>query len=108
MRYKKKQSVIDVAIEQINQCMINSRNPNSLTKRTGDYRIGLKKAKDILEELKAMHREETCQFAVDWFQNCPIGGDVQYPKHAEQYYNERFGSWVTGNNKQAYYSCQAE
>ena len=40
---------------------------------------------------KAMHREETCQFAVDWFQNCPIGGDVQDPKHAEQYYNETYG-----------------
>lgn len=43
------------------------------------------------KQAKAMHRKETCQFAVDWFQNCPIGGDVNDPKCAQKYYNETFG-----------------
>jgi hypothetical protein len=84
MSNEKKQTSIDIAIEQINQCMIESRNPNSMTKRTGDYRIGLKKAKDILEELKAMHREEIID-AVDGFpiQNRNLDG--------KDYYNETYG-----------------
>jgi len=44
----------------------------------------------ILEQAKEMQEKETCQFAVDWFQNCPIGGDVNSTEDAQQYYKERF------------------
>ena len=83
MSNEKKQTSIDIAIEQINQCMIESRNPNSITKRTGDYRIGLKKAKDILEELKSMHKQQIID-AVDGFplENRNLNG--------EDYYNETY------------------
>lgn len=53
-----KQSSIDTAIEQIYQKILDSKNPNATTKRGGDYRIGLRAAIDILEELKEMHKQE--------------------------------------------------
>lgn len=41
--------VYEKIISEIKQKMIDSRNPNNKTKRTGDYRIGLKKAIEIIE-----------------------------------------------------------
>jgi len=46
---------------------------------------------ELFKQAKAMHKEETCQFAVDWFQNCPIGGDVNSTEDATEYYNETYG-----------------
>lgn len=43
---------IDIAINLINEKIIKSTMPNNQTKRTGDYRIGLNKAIDILYNLK--------------------------------------------------------
>ena len=45
---------------------------------------------EILEKAKAMHKAETCQFAVNWFKDCPIGGDVNSTEEATQYYNDTF------------------
>jgi len=45
--------VIEKAIQQMQQKKANSRG-----KRTGDYRIGLDAAINILENLKSMHEEE--------------------------------------------------
>ena len=42
------------------------------------------------KQAKAMHKEETTQFAVDWFQNCPIGGDVNSIEDATEYYKDTF------------------
>ena len=47
---------------------------------------------NLLVKAKAMHKAETCQFAVDWFQNCPIGGDVNSTEDATQYYKETFNT----------------
>jgi hypothetical protein len=88
MSNEKKQTSIDIAIEQINQCMIESRNPNCLTKRTGDYRIGLKKAINILQDLKAMHRQEIIDaVSKGWDYN--EDGLVSWM--GEHYYNETYG-----------------
>ena len=44
--------LIDQAITQIEEKIIQSRTDNTTTRRTGDYRIGLNEAKVILESLK--------------------------------------------------------
>lgn len=46
-------SIIDEAIDQMEQKMADSRG-----NRTGDYRIGLYAAINILENLRAMHVQE--------------------------------------------------
>ena len=46
--------------------------------------------RSIVEQAKAMHKAETCQFAGDWFQNCPIGGDVNSIEDATEYYKDTF------------------
>ncbi len=43
-------NIYEKIISEIKQKMIDSRNPNNKTKRTGDYRIGLKKAIEIIEK----------------------------------------------------------
>jgi hypothetical protein len=53
-----KQTVIDIALEQIYQAIVKSKNPDALTKRTGEYRIGLRKAMEILSDLKEMEKEQ--------------------------------------------------
>lgn len=78
-------SVIDIAIEQIGQKMAYSRE-----NRTGDYRMGLYAAMNILENLKDVHKEEIRtafrigeKFAVDYYMESELDSD-------EQYYNETF------------------
>jgi hypothetical protein len=80
-------SVIDEAIEQMQQKMADSRG-----NRTGDYRIGLDAAINILENLRDMHKDEICtafrigdKFSVDYYLESELDTD-------EQYYNETFNS----------------
>ena len=42
-------------IERLRLLQIECRNPNALTKRTGDYRIGLAQAISICGEFKCKH-----------------------------------------------------
>ena len=49
----KNKSIIDEAIEQMQQKMADSRG-----KRTGDYRIGLDAAINIVANLRDMHKDE--------------------------------------------------
>jgi hypothetical protein len=80
-------SVIDKAIQQMQQKKADSRE-----QRTGDYRIGLDAAINILENLRDMHRTEI-KDAIYW------GNIKGYDEHKriwvfdedEQYYNETFG-----------------
>jgi hypothetical protein len=69
-------SIIDEAIEQMQKKMADSRE-----NRTGDYRIGLYDAINILENLRDMHKEEimTAHYA------------PQYGCFSKDYYNETFG-----------------
>lgn len=83
-------SIIDEAIEQMQKKMADSRG-----NRTGDYRIGLYDAINILENLRGMHKDEICtafrigeKFAVDYYMESELDSD-------EQYYNETFNNKST-------------
>lgn len=87
-----KQTVIDIALEQIYQAIVKSKNPDALTKRTGEYRIGLRKAMDILSELKEMEKE---QMRDVWDESrSEYMGDnyIGKEKSFEDYYNEIFNT----------------
>ena len=81
-----KQTAVDIAIQKCYQAIVYSRIPDTTTKRGGDYRIGLRKAIDILEELKEMEKQQILDAALS---NGYIGGASQ--DEAEQYYNETYG-----------------
>ena len=96
MSNNKQSSVIDIALEQIYQRILDSLNPNAKTKRTGDYRIGLNVAIDILSELKELHKQEIKKAFYEWQHNSVDYfnvDDFRIHEH-EQYYNKEFG----GNN----------
>lgn len=59
MSNNQQSSVVETAIKQIYQRILDSKNPNTLTKRDGDYRIGLQEAINILEDLKPTNNKET-------------------------------------------------
>jgi hypothetical protein len=72
-------SVIDKAIEQMQQKMADSRG-----KRTGDYRIGLDAAINILENLRDIHKEE--------IESAYISNSmIRTRSKAKDYYNETYG-----------------
>jgi hypothetical protein len=73
----KNKSVIDEAIQQMQQKMADSRG-----QRTGEYRIGLYAAINILENLRDMHKEEimTAHYAPEF--GC----------FSKDYYNETFNT----------------
>ena len=94
MSNNKQSSVVETAIKQIYQRILDSKNPNTLTKRSGDYRIGLQEAINILEDLKAMHRKE---IMYAYMKTLPIeDGVFTAVRKAEQHYNETYG----GNEQQ--------
>ena len=94
MSNNKQSSVVETAIKQIYQRILDSKNPNTLTKRSGDYRIRLQEAINILEDLKAMHRKE---IMYAYMKTLPIeDGVFTAVRKAEQHYNETYG----GNEQQ--------
>lgn len=94
MSNNKQSSVVETAIKQIYQRILDSKNPNTLTKRSGEYRIGLQEAINILEDLKAMHKKE---IMYAYMKTLPIeDGVFTAIRKAEQHYNETYG----GNNDQ--------
>jgi hypothetical protein len=88
----KEKTSIDTAINQIYQCIIDSKNPNNATKRGGDYRIGLRKAIDILENLKQMNQKEIAKAFDDGDYNYhysrKTGNDFE---DGQEYYEELYG-----------------
>ena len=86
MTNETKQTAVDIAIQKCYQAIVDSRNPDTTTKRGGDYRIGLRKAIDILEELKEMEKEQIIEAYNESFRL----RDNPYAI-AEKYYNETYG-----------------
>ena len=86
MTNETKQTAVDIAIQKCYQAIVDSRNPDTTTKRGGDYRIGLRKAIDILEELKEMEKQQILDAHIEGqpFATC-------ISQKAEQYYNEIYG-----------------
>lgn len=80
-------SVIDEAIQQMQQKMADSRG-----KRTGDYRIGLDAAINILENLRDMHKKEIDESYSEGYQD----GHETAMSYIEQYYETQGGN--NGNN----------
>jgi predicted SprT family Zn-dependent metalloprotease len=84
-------SIIDEAIEQMQQKKADSRG-----KRTGDYRIGLDAAINILENLRDIHKEEIVdsivQYQINHYHIFTEQGILNIVKNAETYYNETFNS----------------
>ena len=92
-----KQTVIDIALEQIYQAIVKSKNPDALTKRTGEYRIGLRKAMEILSNLKEIEKERMFEvyhgyqdYLNNEFKNQCGGQSVILT--FEEYYNETFNT----------------
>jgi hypothetical protein len=88
MSNNKQSSVIDQAISQIEEKIIQSRTNNTTTRRTGEYRIGLNEAKNILEGLRAMHKQEMKEMYLKGIEN--------YDPTFKRKDNETYG----GNNEQ--------
>jgi predicted SprT family Zn-dependent metalloprotease len=86
----KNKSVIDKAIEQMQQKKADSRG-----KRTGDYRIGLDAAINILENLRDKHEEEIVdsivQYEINHYHTFTEKAILNTVKIAETYYNETYG-----------------
>ena len=95
MSNNKQSSVIDQAITKIEEKIIQSRTDNATTRRTGDYRIGLNEAKNILESLKAMHEKEIKdayeQGDADAYWELKHNKPRIY-KDQKEYYNETFNN----------------
>jgi len=81
----KKQSSVEWLMPKILELTLQMSNKR-ISQRICELKI-----LELFKQAKAMHKEETCQFAVDWFQNCPIGGDVNSTEDATEYYNETYG-----------------
>jgi len=85
-----KKSIIDEAIEQMQQKKADSRG-----KRTGDYRIGLDAAINILENLRAMHKEEIVdsivQYQINHYHTFTEQEILNTVKKAETYYEQKYG-----------------
>jgi hypothetical protein len=90
MTKNKQQTAIVNAINEIYQCIIDSKNPNNATKRGGDYRIGLRKAMEILENLKEMEKEQKMNDFIAGMEFIAVDPN-RYKEDAEQYYNETYG-----------------
>lgn len=75
-----KQTAVDLVIEQLREQIRKSTNNKLGTNRTGDYRIGLIKAIELLEKAKEMEKEQ--------IENAYNVGNPH--KTAEQYYNQTY------------------
>ncbi len=87
----KKQTVIEWLVEQLEQQIVLSKNPNCVTKRTGDYRIGLRHAIDLCDQAKQMEKQQRIS---DYYQGACDESDnhgAQYicESNAEKWYNEQ-------------------
>jgi hypothetical protein len=80
------QTILDIAREKIYQSLLDSKHPANLTKRGGDYRIGLAKAMDIIENLKEMEKQKAFKIFEAGQNSMEEGG-----KSFDQFWNEIYG-----------------
>jgi len=62
-------TAIEWLVEQLEQQIVLSKNPNLLTKRTGDYRIGLRHAIDLCDQAKQMEKEQMKEMYLKGIEN---------------------------------------
>ena len=86
----KPKTAIDQAIDEIHQEITNSKNPNALTKRGEEYRIGLQKAIVILMGLREVEKEQIMKAHGDEISYLHDDGSWKN-LNGEQYYNETYG-----------------
>lgn len=62
--------------------------------REENERLGraLINAIDAIDDLQGKEKwaEQAAKFAVEWFKNCPVGGDIQSVEQAKEYYNQTY------------------
>lgn len=85
------QTAVDLVIEQLKEQIRKSAHNELGTNRTGEYRIGLTKGIELIEQAKEMENKNAVLFAKEYdeylFRGCGL------PRlTAEQYYNEIFKS----------------
>jgi hypothetical protein len=83
---EKKLTAIDWLVEQLEQQIVSSKNPNCPTKRTGEYRIGLRRAIDLCDQAKEMEKQQIMEAVYD---SMGTNFDPNMGR-AEQYYNTKF------------------
>ena len=86
----KPKTAINQAIDEIHQEIANSKNPDALTKRGGEYRIGLQHAIVILMGLAEVEKEQIMNDFISGMEFIAVDPN-RYKEDAEQYYNETYG-----------------
>ena len=85
-----KQTAVEWLVEQLNEHIRKSAHNKLDTKRSGDYRIGLRKAIDFCEQAKEMEKQQI----IDAWNNGQSDGvsvvSQQLYEPAKKYYNETF------------------
>jgi len=84
MKPTKPKTAINQAIDEIHQEIANSKNPDALTKRGGEYRIGLQHAIVILMGLTEVEKE---QIRHSWFDSMI---DYNEDKSFQEYYQQTY------------------
>jgi hypothetical protein len=77
-------TAIQEAIEKINEQIRKSAHNELETNRSGDYRIGLNKAINILEDFKELEKQQI----IDAYKDGVTGDSGSI--NSEQYYNQTF------------------
>lgn len=80
---KTNMTAVDWLVQQLNEHIKKSAHNKLGTIRTGDYRIGLRKAIDFCEQAKEMEKE---QIMNSWVRGVVSENNVT----AEQYYNQTY------------------
>ena len=86
-----KQTAIDWLIEQLENQIVLSAHDKLGTKRTGEYRIGLRKAIDFCGLTKEMEKEQIIHAYGQGVAD-EVGEILDATKDAEQYYNQKYNS----------------
>ena len=89
MKPTKPKTAINQAIDEIHQEIANSKNPDALTKRGGEYRIGLQHAIVILMGLREVEKEQIMKAHGDEISYLHDDGSWKN-LNGEQYYNETY------------------
>jgi hypothetical protein len=83
---EKQLTAIEWLVEQLENQIVLSAHNKLGTKRTGDYRIGLRKAIDFCEQAKEMEKQQIMEAVYD---SMGTNFDPNMGR-AEQYYNTKF------------------
>ena len=84
-----KQTAVEWLINQLEEQIRKSAHNELGTTRTGEYRIGLRKAIDFCEQAKQIEKEQIEQsFVACWKANVPDG--IECKLSANEYYNKNY------------------